>query len=526
MARLGAWFVIALSALPLLAAATLLSIAGLPDYALDGDGALVELRIAEAARLNQWLGSYSRLGFEHPGALHLYLCAPFYAAFDGRTGALNLAVLGLQTIALTVSLWLALRAGGARLVLAGGIAASIYIASLGQTLMTIWDPAMAILPLWLCIGAAGFAVGGRPWAALPAVLAGSFAVQAHLSLVPPVAVALLGITAHAARTWHRMPAGAGRAYTVAAAAGFASVLPTLVEQLTSDTGNLTLIAEALAADGPRPSFAESLQITAEQLSAPIRDALGLGDEAAGALAVAQILAGVAAATLALRRRRDALAGLAVVCLAVQVAAPLAVLRIVGEIRPHMLQWIATAGAIGLWPVIAALGSGSAQGRGPLLRLAATSALGLTIVYAGATRLAAQTLVFIAAVEKDPGSAAGTPGLSLLLDEIVRALPEGRRELQLRVLAADTPKPGYPDFTAGNGLVLGLKKRGFVVAPDPKHAFAYPRRMELPGENPVFVVVHDPSNSSRIAEPGKAIATRDYGVIGFSIFDAAPRLRAP
>ncbi len=525
-ARLGAWSAIGLTTLPLALAALLLCMAGLPDYALDGDGALVELRIAEAVRFNQWLGSYSRLGFEHPGPLHLYLCAPFYAACDGRTGALNLAVLVLQSLALVTSLVLALRADGPRLVVAGGLAASIYIASLGQTLMTIWDPAMAILPLWLCIAGAGLAVGGRPAAAIPAVLAGSFAVQAHLSLVPPVAVALGAVTLHAVATIRNAPRETRRCYAIAIGTGLLSMLPTLVEQFWSRPGNLTLIAEALGADGPRPSLADALGITAAQLSAPVRDLLGLDEGLTTTMALAQLVAGAGAVVAAWRSESRALFGLACVALAVQASAPLAVLRIVGEIRPHMLQWIATAGAVGLWPVIAALGLGSRRSRAASLRLAAAVILGCTVVYAGATRLAAQTLVFIASVERDPGSAAGTPGLAILLDAIAAAVPDGPRDVQLRVLSADAPKPGYPDFTAGNGLVLGLKKRGFVVAPEPAHAFAYPRWIDVPGARPLHLVVFDPSNAARIVEPGKALATRDFGVVGFALFREAPTLRSP
>lgn len=527
-ATLGGCLAIALSVLPLAAAAVLLCMAGLPDYALDGDGALVELRIAEATRFNQLLGSYSRLGFEHPGALHLYLCAPFYAAFDGRTGALNLAVLVLQAAALATSLILGLRAAGAATALAGTVAASLYIASLGQTLMTVWDPAMAILPLWTCIAAAGFAVGGRPWAALAAVLAGSFAVQAHLSLVPPVAVALGVLALFVLATWGRASADARRAYATSVAAGLLSIAPTLWEQIAADPGNLTRIAEALGAEGPRPGVSEALRITAEQLSAPIRDAAGLGAGLAPAFAALQVLAGAAAVWAARRRRAHALAGLGIVALAVQVAAPIAVLRIVGEIRPHMLQWIATAGALGLWPVIATLWTcpGAATRVGRTIRIATTTAAALVAVYAGGTRLAAQTLVFIQSIERDPGAAAGTPGLALLLDEIQKALPEDTSGVRLRLLAADAPLPGYPDFTAGSGLVLGLKKRGLVVAPEPAHAFAYPRRMELPDERAAHVVVHDPTNVGRLVDPTAAVAARDYGIVGFSVFASEPSIRTP
>jgi hypothetical protein len=301
-----------------------------------------------------------------------------------------------------------------------------------------------------------------------------------LGVVPiefaPVAVALGAVTLHAVATIRNAPTETRRCYAIAIGTGLLSMLPTLVEQFWSRPGNLTLIAEALGADGPRPSLADALGITAAQLSAPVRDLLGLDEGLTTTMALAQLVAGAGAVLAAWRSESRALFGLACVALAVQASAPLAVLRIVGEIRPHMLQWIATAGAVGLWPVIAALGLGSRRSRAASLRLAAAVILGCTVVYAGATRLAAQTLVFIASVERDPGSAAGTPGLAILLDAIAAAVPEGPRDVQLRVLSADAPKPGYPDFTAGNGLVLGLKKRGFVVAPEPAHAFAYPRWM--------------------------------------------------
>jgi hypothetical protein len=518
---LGRWIPLAvltlLPVLPLGGAAWALCAAGLPDYALDGDGALIELRVRAATGFAQSVGSYSRLGFEHPGPLHFYCCAPFYALAGGRTAALNLAVAVLGAAALLTALLAAFRAGGLALLAAASLASTVYVGTLGQQLITIWDPAMAILPTLACLLCAAAFGAGRPWAAVPAVLAGSFAVQAHLSLLPPVAAALGAgaLWRLRARRADAVPVRSAPALWTALALGILSAAPPLWEQLSGSPGNLTAIARALGGEGPHPTWGAALSITARQASAPWRAILGLGDGGAACWTILAVLMTTTATLVVRGRPRSAAAAVAAVGLAVLTAAPVAVHRIVGEIRPHMLQWIATAGiAAG----IAALGGLFERLRetAPRVRLPAGGLLATALAFVawqGLVRLTVETLVFVG----DPAQAAATPALSPVLDRIAAVL-RGRdvERVALRVLPADEPRAGHPDFTLGAGLVLGLVKRGFAVAPEPRHAFAYPRSMPRHLAAEALVLVHDERSRAAARAAGPAWDELDLGSFGYRI----------
>src|SRR5690606_19384748 len=147
------------------------------------------------------------------------------------------------------------------------LATTAYVALLGQVLLAVWDPSLAIMPtLAAWIAWASFAAGVR--VALPvAVLGSSLAAQAHVGLLPSVGVAAAtAVALRVARRRTLAPIGP-RILTLSVVLGLASLLPPLWEQMTHDPGNLTRIVLALAGEGERPGLATALEVAAARLGA-------------------------------------------------------------------------------------------------------------------------------------------------------------------------------------------------------------------------------------------------------------------
>lgn len=132
------------------------------------------------------LGVYSRLGFHHPGPLLFWVGAPG-VRLGGPVGVLvAFGLLGIVWTTLTVLA--AVRLGGRSLAIAITFGLVCIEASGGtRVLIDIWNPWLA-LPALVCflVTSAAFAETGTRWAGVAAVVAGSFAVQAHLGTTPVV----------------------------------------------------------------------------------------------------------------------------------------------------------------------------------------------------------------------------------------------------------------------------------------------------------------------------------------------------
>lgn len=244
-----------------------------------GDSPLVGL----AGRINGDDG----LQGSHPGPLSFWALAPFYTLFGRSSWALQAAAASLNVLAAGTAIWIAHRRGGRGAALGTALALAVLMRAYGGDWLTeAWNPYMPML-WWVVFLLAVWSVLCDDHLLLPvAVFAGSFCAQTHIPYAGLVAGlgGLLGLVL-AGRAWSawrtaRAPAGdddpgegaparsngegdpgadtrrgparrLGLAGAVAVGAGLLAVLwlPPVVDQLTSDRGNLSLIVENFTREG-------------------------------------------------------------------------------------------------------------------------------------------------------------------------------------------------------------------------------------------------------------------------------------
>lgn len=504
--------------LPLIGAVWVMLAAGLPDYALDGDGAFIELRVRNAVAGRQLLGSYSRLGFDHPGPLHFYAAVPWYVASAGSAMSLNLTTALLQAVSLATALVLILRAGGLAALAAASLVCTAWVGQLGQILIAAWDPTMMIMPTLACCSAAAAFAAGRVWALPIAAFAAVFAAQSHLSLVPPAATALAtGVILHAALA--RRVAASGRrgpAIACAVAVAVLAALPPLVEQLRGEPGNLTKILATLGGAGAHPGWGDALAVAVAALASFGSGVVGIGPRttAGTLLVVVQVVLVVVAVVRAVVERRPAIVAIGAVALALHLAAVVAVQRIVGGISPHMLLWIAT-GSVLAWSAVVGEALGTVRRLGARARGILIAAVAIAIAVPGVrgtARMLEQMRVFVAA----PAAAARTQLLDQAADRVVQALQRcGARGVRIRALPSPA-RAAHDPFTAPSGLALALHKRGIAFEPEPGEAHAYPDGLPAPTPPIATLLLFEPDTRERVETLMDVVDVIDAGTWGVAV----------
>jgi hypothetical protein len=178
----------ALIALPFLAA-TLRGI--VVEWHPGSDNALIELRTWDVGTHTPLLGTYSRMGWSHPGPLMFWLLAAPYRVFGANGSALLVGVACLNFVAAAVLVQLLRRRGGVAGALFGAAAVLGFVFARPDLIVSPWNPHLALLPFALTIVAAWSAACGDPLALRVLVAAGSFTVQAHVGYAPVVAASML-----------------------------------------------------------------------------------------------------------------------------------------------------------------------------------------------------------------------------------------------------------------------------------------------------------------------------------------------
>jgi len=440
---------------------------GLPDFAVDGDMAVTELAVREAAAGQRRLGPYSRFAFNHPGPLPYYLLVPGYRLAGESFSGLLVSALVLNLVCAAALLALVWRTAGRAAATWAGAGLAAYLLYLRPELLhSVWNPNLSLLPFALAVVAAAAAASGRSLAAPVAVAAGSLALQCHVAyLVPSAAVAAVAL----AWWWRRRSSWGGvraassgwRWVGVAALLGLLLWAPVLAEEVAGRPGNLTRLARFFAVAGNGRSLPAAADVTVRAAGAVLLAPLGA--HAAEPMAApawparvagAALVVALAAAGVGWRRDGERFTGaLAAACLAVLAAAVVAVTRIVGPLEPYLLRWITVAGALGLVTVLLAF----ARPR-PRTSRAATAWAGL----ATAAALAAAGLARAASFPPLPVQAA-SPRFARI---------GGFTEVAATGLARHgVTRPRVGAFThrvwdTAAGVALGLAKRGFDVGIDP------------------------------------------------------------
>jgi hypothetical protein len=220
------------------------------------DFAWTEMRVRDVGTAQTPLvGLFGRLSSNgnpgsHPGPISFWSLAPFHRLLGGSAWGLMVGVVVLNATAVGLTIWAALRRGGAVVALgfAAGLAALMHLYGT-HVLTEPWNPYMPVM-WWMLTLVGLWAVLCDDLPMLPVtVVAASFALQTHISY----AVLVAGLTALAVVAGVRRfralgddPAGRRRLVRWSAvAAGLGVVLwtPTLVDQITGDPGNLSVVVE-------------------------------------------------------------------------------------------------------------------------------------------------------------------------------------------------------------------------------------------------------------------------------------------
>jgi hypothetical protein len=355
---------------------------GMPSASPASDFALLELSTGEALRGAQLLGPYSRFGWRHPGPAYFYLQAPLYGASGASSASLPVTALifnwaALLGVVACLRRWVD-QGAVSILALAVFLVYGLYLGP--NFLYNIWNPAVTILPfgvfLILC---AGMACGRTMVLPLVAGI-GSFLVQTHVGYLPPVAA---GVST-SGTLWLRLRrrgdvATSPRLAIILAGATLAALwtMP-LVEQMTRDPGNMSLILRFFSGESAGHAWAEALAIVARELAwpwsytlfgtlswyAPYQPLDGWRQAVGGVFALGQI--GLLAYWSVRLREPSFFRALAWVCLACTIVAVLATTRVSGEIRPYVTAWISMVGVIGslaaIGPLLASRGLALPVGR--------------------------------------------------------------------------------------------------------------------------------------------------------------------
>ena len=348
---------------------------GVPDVLLTGDGATLELRTLNAAHGKQWLGPYSRFLWGHPGPAMFYLALPFYEVLHQRGSALNVFAFA-SGLASSIALGLIAKAlRGTFVALVITVLFGVYaLVGAPYAMSSAWNPTVPMLPFALLVMlGVRLAVGkGTVAVLLGFVGVGSAVVQTHLAYAP--AVVALGVVALIWSRARRLPRWLGRrgrlsaapttpsiakerlpAWSLLAALGLFGLcwaLP-IEENVMVRPGNLSTLWSFFSS----PHRAEHswgvawFQVFRQMAVMPL--ALGqvlgiapggeLGWPAARLFGVSELALVSGAFTVAVLRKDEILAALAVVVTAVFFAALASIREIRDEIQPYLVVWTSTLG---------------------------------------------------------------------------------------------------------------------------------------------------------------------------------------
>ena len=341
----------------------LITLVEMPDAAVVGDGAVLELQARQTARGENLLGPYSRFHFNHPGPIYFFLMLPLYylsgqahGSFFFTSVLINLAAVALIFLTIRRLSWL--------LFLGTATMLSSYLVHLGPgTLFSAWNPEITILPFGSAVFCLAAAVSGRPVFFFPAVAMLSFALQSHVAYAVPTV--LIGLAAVGLFLFPVLVGNASKRrgdWRVTVGALLFLVLlwsPTIYEELASGDGNLSKAVSFFALGHEHKSADVALQVLKQRLSGFLLDGLGRsGIDSSIHLWLSLIVVfGLPVAWFFARRRGDALpASLSLFGLVGLGGALFSVTRIVGPVHEYLVGWISVLGLVGFTSIVMALAS--------------------------------------------------------------------------------------------------------------------------------------------------------------------------
>ncbi|UCC39590.1 MAG: hypothetical protein JSV96_17720 [Candidatus Aminicenantes bacterium] len=166
---------------------------GSRNFILVGDEATLETRVVNASRNIQFLGPYSRFGWNHPGPVYFYLLLPFYALFSMGTQSLYVEATFIGILSVLILLFFLYKNENNYFFLFTAFFFSLYIYGfLGLHIFrNIWNPHVTILPFTAFIFISVHLSRGNLIALPLSILFFSFVIQTHVAYAPVVVVMFL-----------------------------------------------------------------------------------------------------------------------------------------------------------------------------------------------------------------------------------------------------------------------------------------------------------------------------------------------
>jgi hypothetical protein len=196
------------------------------------------------------IGPFGPNGGSHPGPISFYALWPVWRLFGGSAYGLFVSTVVLDTIAITLSLWMAVRRGGRGLLLAIAAVLAVLTRAYGAFMLTLpWNPYLPVL-WWFVFLLAVWSVLCDDLAMLPVlVVAGTLCMQTHISylgLIGGLAAITFGVLVWAAYKRRGDPA-ALRSFAlwggVSAVVGVLLWIPPVIDQFAHSPGNLGIIRD-------------------------------------------------------------------------------------------------------------------------------------------------------------------------------------------------------------------------------------------------------------------------------------------
>lgn len=360
----------ALTAAPL-AAGTVRALFARGGIWLWGDQAVIDLEARDSLLGRNLLGVYDRYWWHHPGLLWLLWLGIVRWVGGGAPGALVIGSFALQAAFAAAIVLFASRLQPGRVV--PWLTAVVVVAyewDFGPGRFgTVWAPYAIALPAALLVLAVADAVtNDDPWpAAFVSVVCASFLVQTDIGTGVVVAgLCLFAVVLGPLAGFARLRAGRWRLRAgMLGVLAMVAWLPPLVQQLTSDPGNLGLVFHFFTTHSSHRSWHESLRVVSTLFGTfPLKrgpHGANLDAELAWLATVpvrgrpwylVYVLVTVASGTFAMLGRRRKAAALAAACLVGLVAAAWSVHLAYGDLYPYIVVWM-SALAVPAW-VAAAL----------------------------------------------------------------------------------------------------------------------------------------------------------------------------
>jgi len=459
-------------ALPILVAAVVLAARG---WWTSGEFAQAELRMRDFWSHPPQLGAVGRLRTatevsSHPGPAAWWLLYPVYVLLGRSPVALSTAVALMAVGWMAASIWLVWRRGGTGPAVIIAAVFTLAVRALGSAaFVEPWNPWFGIFPFAFFVLAVWDVLCGHRWTLPAAAAAGSFCVQAHVGYAPLAALLLLAPVGTVAWSARRAEVRRSALGVLAVTTAVLAVmwLPPVVQQLTNDPGNMSVLVEAYGDQtGPPVGVTDALGVVGGRLDPggpwivhddgqPQERAVGPGTVAL--LVVWAVAAGVALARRNRPRWRPVLV-LHVVCAATVVVSVVVVSRIIGPVFDYLVPWLSVVTAL-VVAVIAWTGWAwiddrwGRDGSDPRPGVRRGAALAGVAVLVGAL---GWTTAQFARVDTPAGDLSATVGD--LAPRVAATLDPGGRY----VLRWEDPRTFGG---AGFGLLADLERRGFDVGAD-------------------------------------------------------------